>query len=97
MESTVPAIKAALHRGRTRLRELSAQADETVPAPSPALSQQDQALLSAFADMSSARDWDDLCADSARLDLVARRKPFVMEGGEYFTKTPPRHATCTSA
>jgi RNA polymerase sigma-70 factor (ECF subfamily) len=86
MESTVPAVKAALHRGRARLRELSTQAEDT--APPPALSQQDQALLTAFADMFNARDWDglrDLCADSVRLDLVARRKAFVMEGGEYFT------------
>jgi RNA polymerase sigma-70 factor, ECF subfamily len=85
MESTVPAIKAALHRGRTRLRELSTQAEDAAPAP--ALSQQDQALLSAYADRFNARDWDglrDLLADSARLDLVARRKPYDMKNGEYF-------------
>jgi RNA polymerase sigma-70 factor, ECF subfamily len=86
MESTVPAIKAALHRGRTHLRELSTQAEDA--APSPALSRQDQALLSAFAERFNNQDWDglrDLCADSVRLDLVARRKPFAMEGGEYFS------------
>jgi RNA polymerase sigma-70 factor (ECF subfamily) len=86
MDSTVPAIKAALHRGRTRLRELSTQAEDTTPPP--ALSTHDQALLTAFADRFNARDWDglrDLCADSVRLDLVARRKAFDMTGGEYFT------------
>ncbi|MEC5385290.1 sigma-70 family RNA polymerase sigma factor [Uliginosibacterium sp. H3] len=86
MESTVPAIKAALHRGRARLRELAAQAEDAMPAP--ALSQRDQALLVAFADRFNNRDWNglrDLCADSVRLDLVARRKAFDMTGGEYFT------------
>ena len=86
MESSVPAIKAALHRGRARLRELSTQADDA--APPPALSQQDQALLSAYADRFNARDWDglrDLLAHSARLHLVARRKPYDMKNGEYFT------------
>lgn len=86
MESTVPAIKAALHRGRTRLRELSTQSEGTLPPP--ALSQHDQALLSAYADRFNSGDWDglrDLLADSARLDLVARRKPYDMKQGEYFT------------
>ncbi|MDB5813817.1 MAG: polymerase, sigma subunit, family [Rhodocyclales bacterium] len=86
MESTVPAVKAALHRGRARLRELAAQAENA--APPPALSQQDQALLAAYADRFNARDWDglrDLLADSVQLDLVARRKGYAMQGGEYFT------------
>jgi RNA polymerase sigma-70 factor (ECF subfamily) len=86
MESTVPAIKATLHRGRARLRELSAEAEPV--APPPALSHTDQALLAAFADRFNACDWDglrDLCATSVRLDLVARRKPFDMQGGEYFS------------
>ncbi|MDB5801275.1 MAG: polymerase, sigma subunit, family [Rhodocyclales bacterium] len=86
MESTVPAVKAALHRGRARLRELSTQTEDA--APPPTLSQQDQALLTAFADRFNARDWDglrDLLADNVRLDLVARRKGYAMRGGEYFT------------
>ena len=86
MESTVPAIKAALHRGRVRLREISEQPADA--APPPALSQQDQALLKAYADRFNARDWDglrDLLAGDAQLNLVARRKPMSMRGGEYFT------------
>jgi RNA polymerase sigma-70 factor (ECF subfamily) len=87
MDTTVLAVKAALHRGRTRLRELSQQADDAVPPP--ALSADDQKLLTAYADRFNARDWDglrDLLADSTRLDLVGRRKPWNMgRGGEYFT------------
>jgi len=86
MESTVPAIKAALHRGRVRLRQISEQPADA--APPPALSQQDQALLKAYADRFNARDWDglrDLLAGDAQLNLVARRKPMSMRGGEYFT------------
>jgi RNA polymerase sigma-70 factor, ECF subfamily len=86
MESTVPAVKAALHRGRTRLRELSQQAEDA--AAPPTLSPQDQQLLAAYAERFNARDWDglrDLLAGNAKLDLVARRKPMPMGGGEYFT------------
>jgi RNA polymerase sigma-70 factor, ECF subfamily len=86
MESTVPAIKAALHRGRLRLREISEQSADA--APPPALSQQDQALLKAYADRFNARDWDglrDLLAGDAQLNLVARRKAMSMRGGEYYT------------
>ena len=87
METTVPALKAALHRGRARLREIAGQPVEA--AAPPALSPQDQQLLNAYADRFNARDWDglrDLLADSTRLDLVGRRKPSVLpRAGEYFT------------
>jgi RNA polymerase sigma-70 factor, ECF subfamily len=87
MESTVPAVKAALHRGRARLRELSQRSDETTVQP--ALSAADQQLLAAYSERFNARDWDglrDLLAANMRLDLVGRRKPRQVErGGEYFT------------
>jgi RNA polymerase sigma-70 factor (ECF subfamily) len=87
METSVPAVKAALHRGRVRLKELAEQPEEAVPAP--ALSSHDQALLRAYADRFNARDWDglrDLLAPNMTLDLVGRRKARVVErGGEYFT------------
>jgi RNA polymerase sigma-70 factor (ECF subfamily) len=87
METTVPALKAALHRGRTRLRELAQQPEDAAPAP--ALSPDDQALLTAYADRFNARDWNglrDLLAANMRLDLVGRRKPRLVErGGEYFS------------
>jgi RNA polymerase sigma-70 factor (ECF subfamily) len=86
MSTTVPAVKAALHRGRTRLHELSLQTDDA--ALSPALSAADQALLAAYADRFNARDFDalrDMLAQDVRLNLVGLRKPMQARGGEYFT------------
>jgi RNA polymerase sigma-70 factor, ECF subfamily len=79
-------VKAALHRGRVRLRELAAQPQDAVSPP--VLSPQDQALLTAYAERFNARDWDglrDLLSPTMRLDLVGRRKPMQGRGGEYFT------------
>jgi RNA polymerase sigma-70 factor (ECF subfamily) len=73
-DTTVPAIKAALHRGRARLREL---AHEPEDAPLPALAERERALLNAYVDRFNARDVDAIgamLADEVRLDLVARRK-----------------------
>jgi RNA polymerase sigma-70 factor (ECF subfamily) len=86
METSVPAVKAALHRGRTRLREIASEPERALPPP--ALSQDDQQLLNAYAQRFNARDWDglrDMLAPGFTLDLVARRKPMVGRGGEYFT------------
>lgn len=69
--TTVPAIKAALHRGRTRLRELAAQPDETLPP----LTAADQTRLTAYVDRFNARDFDavrDMLAQDVKLELVAR-------------------------
>jgi RNA polymerase sigma-70 factor (ECF subfamily) len=80
--STVPAVKAALHRGRALL---SAAGDD--PAP-PALSPADHARLSAYVDRFNARDFDavrDMLADDVRLDLVSRaRMTGRTEVGRYF-------------
>jgi RNA polymerase sigma-70 factor (ECF subfamily) len=84
--STVPALKAALHRGRKRLQEIASRPEDA--APPPALSAADQALLHSYADRFNARDWDglrDMLAHDVQLDLVARRKPMPARGGEYFT------------
>jgi RNA polymerase sigma-70 factor (ECF subfamily) len=86
MGTTVPAVKAALHRGRRRLRELSERPEDA--APLPGLSGTEQALLAAYADRFNARDFDglrDMLGQDVRLDLVARRKPTQGRGGEYFT------------
>jgi RNA polymerase sigma-70 factor (ECF subfamily) len=98
MGTTVPAVKAALHRGRTRLREISQRPDDA--APFPGLSAADQSLLTAYAERFNARDFDglrDLLGEDVRLDLVARRKPMQGRGGEYFTnyaaKTHGLHMT----
>jgi RNA polymerase sigma-70 factor (ECF subfamily) len=73
-DTTVPAIKAALHRGRTRLRELALEPED---APVPVLAERERALLTAYVDRFNARDVDAMgamLADEVRLDLVARRK-----------------------
>lgn len=72
MDATIPAVKAALHRGRARLRQL---AQEPEDHPVPALAEPDQARLAAYVERFNARDFDairDLLADEVRLDLVGR-------------------------
>jgi RNA polymerase sigma-70 factor, ECF subfamily len=69
-ESSVPAVKAALHRGRARLRDLAAAADEA-----PLLSPEDRRLLRAYADHLNARDFDalrEMLAEQVRLEVVGR-------------------------
>jgi RNA polymerase sigma-70 factor (ECF subfamily) len=68
--SSIPAVKAALHRGRQRLRDAT---DEPDDSPPPALSQADHARLSAYVDRFNARDFDairNMLADDVRLELV---------------------------
>jgi RNA polymerase sigma-70 factor (ECF subfamily) len=72
--ATIPAIKAALHRGRTRLRELAREPED---AGMPVLAARERALLLAYVDRFNARDIDAvraMLADEVRLDLVARHK-----------------------
>jgi RNA polymerase sigma-70 factor, ECF subfamily len=70
--TTVPAVKAALNRGRSRLRAL-AQDDDDRPAP--ALPEAERARLATYVERFNARDFDavrDMLAEDVRLDLVAR-------------------------
>jgi hypothetical protein len=55
VQSTVPAVKASLHRGPVRLREL---AEEPEDAPAPTLAPPERALLLAYIDRFNARDFD---------------------------------------
>lgn len=69
--TTLPAVKAALHRGRARLKVLS-ETGETTP---PVLDTQEQSRLRAYADRFNAREFDalrDLLAEDVKLDLVNR-------------------------
>jgi RNA polymerase sigma-70 factor, ECF subfamily len=85
MDSTIPAVKAALHRGRTRLRELAKEPDD---APIPALAESERSRLAAYVDRFNARDFDavrNMLADEVRLDLVAKlRLSGRGEVGNYF-------------
>ena len=74
MDYSLPAVKAALHRGRTHLRELAQEPDE---APRAALSDADQARLSAYVASFNARDFDAIramIADDVRLELVSKTR-----------------------
>lgn len=73
LDTTVPAVKAALHRGRVRLRELGPQLAQQQPAP--ALPPQHHALARLYAERFNARDFDGLralLAEEVRLQLAGR-------------------------
>lgn len=89
---SVPAIKAALHRGRARLRELAAEPDDR---PLPRLDPAERALLEAYVDRFNARDFDavrDMLAEAVRLDLVGKsRLSGRSEVSRYFTNYSKIH------
>jgi RNA polymerase sigma-70 factor (ECF subfamily) len=86
LDTTVPAVKAALHRGRIRLRELAAEPDDRLP---PALTDQDRRRLAAYVARFNARDFDALralLAEEVRVEVVNRtRLNGRGEAGRYFT------------
>jgi RNA polymerase sigma-70 factor (ECF subfamily) len=82
---SIPAVKAALNRGRTRLRELAQEGDDRPP---PRLADEERALLAAYVDRFNARDFDavrDMLGAEVRLDLVNRRQLKGREVANYFT------------
>lgn len=77
MEVTIPAVKAALHRGRTRLKALNEAGDGDAAL---ALTEREHERLARYVDRFNARDFDavrDMLAEDVRLDLVGR---FVRRG-----------------
>ena len=73
-DASLSAVKASLHRGRARLRELAAEPED---APQPALSETERALLAAYIAHFNARDFDAIramIADDVRLDLVNKTR-----------------------
>ena len=85
LESTVPAIKANLHRGRQRLVELAAEPDDRPP---PVLAEADRQRLAAYVARFNARDFDALraqLADDVKVEVVNRtRLSGRGEVGRYF-------------
>ena len=82
---TLPAVKAALHRGRTRLREL-AQMSTTTTRTQP----HSETLLN-YAALFNARDWDGVRAmllEDVKLDVVSMiRRVGRDQVGTYFTNS----------
>lgn len=82
LELSVPAVQAALHRGRTRLRELRALApDRPARSISP--------VVARYAELFNAHDWAGvraLLADDVRLEVVSRfARTGRNAGSTYFT------------
>lgn len=74
MDFSLPAVKAALHRGRARLRQLAAEPDDM---PQPELTAAERDRLGAYVAHFNARDFDAvraMIADDVRLDLVNRTR-----------------------
>jgi RNA polymerase sigma-70 factor, ECF subfamily len=86
LDTSIAAVKAALHRGREKLRDTAAGFEEAMPQ----LAEVDRVRLKAYADRFNARDFDalrDLLSEEVRLDLVNRMR---LEGrkdvSRYFTR-----------
>src|SRR5882724_13407899 len=86
MDCSLPAAKAALHRGRTQLREYADEPDDT---PQPKLSDADRERLGVYVAHFNARDFDAIramIADDVRLELVNKtRLNGKAEVSRYFT------------
>jgi RNA polymerase sigma-70 factor (ECF subfamily) len=83
MNATVPAVKAALARGRAKLLE---PAVEVAPAE---LHARQRAELDRYASLFNARDWDGvraLVGEDCRLDLVSKSQRRGKSVGTYFAQ-----------
>jgi RNA polymerase sigma-70 factor (ECF subfamily) len=80
---SIPAVKAALHRGRARIRDIANSADDE---PAPSLSEAELKRLAAYVDRFNAHDFDAIramLADDVKLELVSRQQ---MNGREQVSK-----------
>lgn len=69
LELSMPAVKAALHRGRLRLSELAAASPAALP------SHETSPVISRYVALFNSRDWDGvraMLAEDVQLDLVSR-------------------------
>jgi RNA polymerase sigma-70 factor, ECF subfamily len=74
MDFSLPAVKAALHRGRAQLRELAEQPDDL---PQPELPKAERDQLGAYVAHFNAHDFDAIramIADDVRLELVNKTR-----------------------
>jgi len=92
METTVMAVKAALVRGRARLREAA-----DVPTAEP---NAERAELERYASLFNARDWDgvrSLIGEDCKLDLVSRSQRRGKAVGAYFGRYAAENVTLRTA
>jgi len=88
LEFSLPAVKAALHRGRGRLREL-AEAPQAAAPP-----RQTSPVVARYVALFNARDWDGvraMLAEDVQLDLVSRSQRAGREVGAYMTNYERLH------
>jgi RNA polymerase sigma-70 factor (ECF subfamily) len=74
MDTSLPALKATLYRGRTQLREIATEPDD---APAPNLSEADRTRLETYVSRFNAHDFDAIRAmitDDIRLELVNKSR-----------------------
>jgi RNA polymerase sigma factor (sigma-70 family) len=86
LELSLPAVKAALHRGRVRLHELKVAQSTAPPQTSPAVAR--------YAALFNARDWDGvraMLAEDVQLDLVSRAQRAGRAVGNYLTNYDRLH------
>jgi RNA polymerase sigma-70 factor (ECF subfamily) len=82
LELSLPAVKAALHRGRVLLRELAVIQPHEPPAP------QTSPAVARYVALFNARDWDGvrtMLAEDVQLDLVSRAQRAGRAVGNYLT------------
>lgn len=82
LELSLPAVKAALYRGRLRLRELAAAAP---PAPPP---RETSPAVARYVALFNARDWEGvraLLAEDVQLNLVSRAQRAGRAVGDYMS------------
>jgi RNA polymerase sigma factor (sigma-70 family) len=88
LELSLPAVKAALHRGRVRLRELA----EVPPAAAPP--RQTSPEVARYVALFNARDWDGvraMLAEDVQLDLVSRAQRAGRAVGSYMSNYDRLH------
>jgi RNA polymerase sigma-70 factor (ECF subfamily) len=88
LELSLPAVKAALHRGRVRLHEL-AEAHPAAPAP-----RQTSPAVARYVALFNARDWNGvraMLAEDVQLDLVSRAQRVGRAVGNYMSNYERYH------
>ncbi|HXC39442.1 MAG TPA: RNA polymerase sigma factor [Burkholderiales bacterium] len=90
LDLSVSAVKAALHRGREKLKTLAAAAASTTASPAAPVSPE----LARYVALFNARDWDGvraMLAEDLRVDVVARVRKSGAGARLYFTTYDSLH------